>query len=209
MGVMAVMIAVAVVLAVALVVVLKVTTQLIEICMPNELVVVSGRQQSNGDAFRIVAGGRTLRIPPLENAERISLNAIPIDGKDSNAYSKGNIPLSITFIASVAVSAEPSTARNAIERFLGRDSTEIARVAKETIEGHLRGVVSEHKPEELVADQMEMARKLVEECADDFAKLGLEIDVLLLGTIEDEVGYLQGLADAAIAQAQGAQPGGQ
>ena len=83
-----------------------------------------------------------MRIPLLERVDRMSLLSIPIDLKVANAYSKGGIPLRVHAIANVKVSSDPRVVGNAIERFLGRDPAEIARVAKESLEGHLRGVLA-------------------------------------------------------------------
>jgi Uncharacterized protein conserved in bacteria len=121
------------------------------ICPPNQVVIFSGRKRKLADGsqvgYRVVLGGRSVRIPILERVDRMSLLSIPIDLKVSNAYSKGGIPLRVHAIANVKVSSDPRVVGNAIERFLGRDPAEIARVAKESLEGHLRGVLANMTPE--------------------------------------------------------------
>ena len=50
--------------------------------------------------------------------------------------------------------------RNADERFLGRDRAELRSVAKETLEGTLRGVLATLTPEEVNEDRLKFAESL-------------------------------------------------
>ncbi len=173
------------------------------ICPPNQVVIFSGRKRKLADGsqvgYRVVLGGRSVRIPILERVDRMSLLSIPIDLKVSNAYSKGGIPLRVHAIANVKVSSDPRVVGNAIERFLGRDPAEIARVAKESLEGHLRGVLANMTPEEVNEDRLKFATGLVDEAEGDFRKLGLTLDTLKIQNISDEANYLANIGRARIA----------
>jgi flotillin len=80
---------------------------LIVICLPNEMVVITGRNRTMSDGrqvgYRLLHGGRTLRIPIVERVSRVDLTTIPIDVTVRNAYSKGGIPLIVQGIANVKV----------------------------------------------------------------------------------------------------------
>ena len=173
------------------------------ICPPNQVVIFSGRKRKRADGsqvgYRVVLGGRSVRIPILERVDRMSLLSIPIDLKVANAYSKGGIPLRVHAIANVKVSSDPRVVGNAIERFLGRDPAEIARVAKESLEGHLRGVLANMTPEEVNEDRLKFATGLVDEAEGDFRKLGLTLDTLKIQNISDEANYLANIGRARIA----------
>jgi len=173
------------------------------ICPPNQVVIFSGRKRKLADGsqvgYRVVLGGRSVRIPILERVDRMSLLSIPIDLKVANAYSKGGIPLRVHAIANVKVSSDPRVVGNAIERFLGRDPAEIARVAKESLEGHLRGVLANMTPEEVNEDRLKFATGLVDEAEGDFRKLGLTLDTLKIQNISDEANYLANIGRARIA----------
>ena len=173
------------------------------ICPPNQVVIFSGRKRKLADGsqvgYRVVLGGRSVRIPILERVDRMSLLSIPIDLKVSNAYSKGGIPLRVHAIANVKVSSDPRVVGNAIERFLGRDPMEIARVAKESLEGHLRGVLANLTPEEVNEDRLKFATGLVDEAEGDFRKLGLTLDTLKIQNVSDEANYLANIGRARIA----------
>lgn len=200
-------------LASALVVLVAVLKSFLYICKPNEILIFSGRQYQLEDGssmgYRIVTGGRALRIPLFETIERMDLTTIPIDVSINNAYSKGGIPLKVHAIANVKVSSNPQIVTNAVERFLGRDPAEIKRVAKETLEGHLRGVLANLTPEEVNEDRLKFANTIREDVTEDFDRLGLHLDTLKVQSVSDDVEYLDSigreqianvLRDAAIAE---------
>ena len=148
---------------------------MIQVCRPNELLVYSGRKRALTDGttvgYRVVHGGWAFLVPLLEKVERIDLRTMPIEIQITNAYAKGGIPLDVHAIANVKVSSAANNVGNAIERFLGQDPAEIRRVAKETLEGHLRGVLARMTPEEVNEDRLKFADELVHEAADEARNL--------------------------------------
>ncbi len=189
--------------AVALGILSALARSIVVICPPNQVVIFSGRKRKLADGsqvgYRVVLGGRSVRIPLLEQVDRMSLLSIPIDLKVANAYSKGGIPLRVHAIANVKISSDPKVVGNAIERFLGRDPAEIARVAKESLEGHLRGVLANLTPEEVNEDRLKFATGLVDEAEADFRKLGITLDTLKIQNVSDEANYLASIGRARIA----------
>jgi flotillin len=79
---------------------------------------------------------------------------------------------------------------NAVERFLGRPTEYIQKLAKETLEANLRGVLATLTPEEVNEDRLKFAQTLIEEADEDMRTLGLDLDVLKIQNVTDEVGYL-------------------
>ncbi len=187
--------------------------QFIYVCRPNELLIFSGRKHRIEDGsergYRVVHGGTAFRIPVLEKVDRMELTTIPIDTRVQSAYSKGGIPLHVHAIANVKISSDAAIRGEAIERFLGRSTDDIQRVAKETLEGHLRGVLARMTPEEVNEDRLKFAQELLFEAREDFDKLGLHLDTLKIQSVTDDVSYLDSigreglanvLADAEIAE---------
>ncbi|MEY4519385.1 MAG: hypothetical protein RLZZ499_1985, partial [Cyanobacteriota bacterium] len=123
------------------------------VCKPNEVVILSGRKRKTVSGqevgYRVLTGGRGIRIPILETVKRIDVTTMPVTVKVTNAYAKGGTPLDIQAIANVKISSDPQVVGNAIERFLDQDRQEIIRVARENLEGNLRGVVATLTPEQL------------------------------------------------------------
>ena len=203
------------VLAVVILAILASVRSLIIICPPNRVAVISGRSRQLSDGrtvgYRAIRGGRTLRVPLLERVSWMELNTIPIEVSVQNAYSRGAIPLHVQGIANVKVSSVEGLLQNSVERFLEVPQSEIANIAKETLEANLRGVLATLTPEEVNEDRLKFAQTLIEEADDDIKTLGLELDVLKIQNVTDEVGYLDSvgrrqtaevLKEARVAEAQ-------
>jgi flotillin len=164
---------------------------LIEICQPNEVLVFSGAANSRG--YDIVHSGRKVRIPLIHRVDRIDVTNMPIDLNVTNAYSKGGIPLSVRGVANVKVGTRAPLIDNAVERFLGMPREQIMQIAKETLEGNLRGVLATLTPEEVNNDRLKFAQSLLEEAERDLRDIGLELDTLKIQSVSDERGYLDSI----------------
>ena len=191
-------VAVTVVLAIALVLIS--IRAFIVICPPNLVAVISGRSKEGESGYRVLRGGRTLRIPLLEKVDWMELNTIAIDVSVQNAYSKGAIPLSVQAVGNVKISSREGVLDNAIERFLGRPTEYVQKIAKETLEANLRGVLATLTPEEVNEDRLKFAQTLIDEADDDMRTLGLDLDVLKIQNVTDEVDYLDSVGRRRTAQ---------
>ncbi|MCB9672493.1 MAG: flotillin family protein [Alphaproteobacteria bacterium] len=185
------------------VVLVFIAKQFLFVGKPNELLIFSGQSHKLEDGstigYRVVHGGWSWRIPLLEKVDRMPLTTLPIELQIQNAYSKGGIPLAVHAIANVKVSSHKRTRNNAIERFLGRDVSEIRQVAKESLEGHLRGIVAQMTPEEVNEDRLKFAEELVDEAGEDLTKLGLTLDTLKVQSVSDDVQYLDSIGRERLA----------
>ncbi len=107
MGVVASFAFVGLVLAV---VIYQVLVNLIYICSPNEVLVFSGGQGVTGAGkkvgYRVVKGGRALRIPFFEQVDRLDLTNMNIEVGVAGAFSKGGIPLNIEGIANTKIAGQ-------------------------------------------------------------------------------------------------------
>ena len=175
----------------------------IQICKPNEILILSGRKRRTKEGqtvgYRVIFGGRAIPIPIIETTKTMDLRTMPVPVEVRNAYSKGGTPLNIQAIANVKVSNDPKVVGNAIERFLDRDRSEITRVARETLEGNLRGVVATLTPEQLNEDRLQFAERIAEDVSRDLAKLGLQLDILKIQSVSDDVDYLNSIGRKQIA----------
>jgi len=168
-------------------------SRIIYICPPNEVLIFSGGHHRLGDrqiGYRVVQGGRGIRVPLIEVVDRMDLTNMIIELRVQGAYSKGGIPLNVQGVANVKVSSKALQLANAIERFLGMTREQIMEVARETLEGNLRGVLSTLTPEEVNQDREKFAGELLHEADHDLARLGLELDTLKIQHVSDDKGYL-------------------
>lgn len=185
-------------------IILSIIKNFLYICPPNQVLIFSGgsrERMPDGSwrGFRPVFSGRAWRKPFVEKVSRMSLNIMEVPIHVRGAYSKGGIPLAVEAIANVKISSNLALIGNAIERFLDRDPEEIRRVAKETLEGHLRGVLAKLTPEEVNEDRLKFADELSRESEDDLSKLGIHLDTLKIQHVSDDVKYLDSIGREAIA----------
>jgi len=168
----------------------------LRICHPNEILVFSGRKRRLKDGteagYRVIKGGRGLRIPIVESVTKLPLNIIPIDLELTGALTSGVIPINIQAMANVKIAgSEQEGLSNALERFLGKNISDISQVAKETIEGSLRGVLAALTPEEANSNRLSFAERVAAEARTDLMRLGLVLDTLKIKHISDDQGYLE------------------
>jgi flotillin len=194
-----------VVLALILLVILTIKN-LIVIVPPNIAAVITGRkriaEEGGTVGYRTVMGGRTMRIPIIEQVNWLSLSTIPLELSVEDAFSKGNIPLTVKAIANVKIASDPEAVfNNAVERLLGKNISQIEALARETLTGNLRGVLAKLTPEEVNEDRLGFAKHLSDEADHDLKKLGLQLDVLKIQHVADRVGYLAAIGEKRTAEA--------
>jgi flotillin len=163
---------------------------------PNEALVFSGRPtlvEGKRVGYRVIKGGRGYRFPLIEAVDQLDLTNMIVDLQVHNAYSKGGIPLTIVGVANLKISGHQPGLGHAIERFMGMGRDEIMKIAKDTLEGNLRGVLSQLTPEAVNVDKIAFAEKLLEEAEHDLTKLGLTLDTLKIQSVSDEVKYLDSI----------------
>jgi flotillin len=106
--------------------------------------------------------------------------------------------------------SEEDGLNNALERFLGRNVTDISQIARETLEGSLRGVLATLTPEEANSQRLQFAEKVTTEARSDLQNLGLVLDTFKIQDLSDSEGYLDAIGrrknaevrrDATIAEA--------
>ena len=169
---------------------------LLLVSSPNEALILSGGTHTTEGkqvGYRSIRGGRAVRIPLLERVDRMDLSNVPVDIAVKGAYSKGGIPLNIQGVAQIKLPGEEPRLSNAVERFLGRSRQEIAAVARETLEGNVRGVLAQLTPEQVNQDKAEFANKLLEEAEHDMTRMGLVLDTLKIQNVTDDANYLNSI----------------
>ncbi|MCB9673606.1 MAG: flotillin family protein [Alphaproteobacteria bacterium] len=175
---------------------LSLANNLLYICEPNEVLVFSG---TGPQGFRIIKGGRGWRVPLIERVDRLDLTNMIIEVNVSGAYSKGGIPLNVQGVANVKIDGHDAL-NNAVERLLSKPREEVVRMAKDVLEGNLRGVLSQLTPEEVNTDKIAFAQQLLEEADHDLAKLGLKLDTMKIQNVHDDRGYLDSIGRKSSAE---------
>src|SRR3569623_1443665 len=177
---------------------------LLRICRPNEILIFSGGKHRTEDGrsvgYRVVFGGRGVVNPLTERVSRMDVSLIAVPIAVQGAYSEGGIPLNVQGVANVKVSSKTEQLANAVERFLGMNRDQIMAIARETLEGNLRGVLSTLTPEEVNTDREMFAGELLHEADHALARLGLELDTLKIQHVSDDKGYLGSIGRRSTAE---------
>jgi flotillin len=193
---MAPILALAVIALIAVIAIVLVLKNVLYVCQPNEVLIFSGRnRQVDGRTigYRIIKGGRTFRVPLLETVDRMDLTNMIIELTVRNAYSKGGIPLTVQGVANIKIPGEEPLIHASLERLLGMSRADIMRIARETLEGNLRGVLATLTPEQVNQDKEAFAQKLTDEAEHDLTNIGLVLDTLKIQNVTDDVGYLDSI----------------
>jgi flotillin len=170
----------------------RIARNLLYICGPSEVLVFSGIGDGER-GYRVIKGGRGWRVPLIERVDRIDISNMIIDVAVQNAYSDGGIPLTVQGVANVKIAGHDPALSNAVERLLGKSRDEVMKVAKEVLEGTLRGVLSRLTPEMVNEDKISFAEKLLDEAERDLSRLGLMLDTMKIQNVHDERGYLDSI----------------
>ena len=109
----------------SLLVLAMILKRMIYICPPNAVLIFSGGHRRLGTedrtiGYRVVQGGRGVRIPLIEVVDRMDLTNMLIELRVQGSYSKGGIPLNVQGIANVKVSC--SAKPRARKRFWPRST---------------------------------------------------------------------------------------
>lgn len=186
--------------------ILAIWIKLLKICRANEVFVISGGRHRDAEGkecgYRIIKGGKALILPLWERLDRLDLTNMIIDVRVKGAYSKGGIPINVQGVANVKIPGQGPTLTHAVMRLLGKDRIEIMAIAKDTLEGNLRGVMAKLTPEQLNEDKIKFAQLLMDEAEEDLHKLGLTLDTLKIQNVWDEVGYLDSIGRIRNAEVQ-------
>ncbi len=174
---------------------------------PNHALIVSGGSAQP----KLKVGGRMFVLPILQRAQMISLEVMTLQVNTARVYTKEGVSVSVDGVAQVKVGRSEEAIRTAAEQFLGKNATQIAEVALQTLEGQQRAILGTMTVEDIYRDRVAFAEQVRDVAATDMTNMGLEIVSFSIRDIQDEQGYLEALGvrrtaevkrDAAIGEAQ-------
>jgi len=178
---------------------------------PDEALIVFGRKKLIGakvrdekgeaEGFRIVRGGGTFVWPAWEHHEILSLRMMTLDLDLEHVYTVQGIPINVKAVAQVKVKGDIPNIRRAAEGFLGVPADNVQATIKETVAGHLRGIIGTLTVEELYRDQKSFQEKVREEAHLDLDGMGFEFKSFVFRQIQDDEGYLNALGQPKIQEA--------
>ncbi|HEX7186312.1 MAG TPA: SPFH domain-containing protein [Thermoanaerobaculia bacterium] len=162
---------------------------------PNEVIVVSGRGQ-----VKFITGGADMVIPLFHTWNSLSLEVMTLDVTTPEVYTSQGVPIAVDGVAQIKIKKDEGSLQAAAERFLGMPPQAIAKIALETVQGHLRGILGTLTVENIYMSRDQFAQKVQEISAGDLANMGLGIDSFTIRDIRDKHGYLEALGKPRIAE---------
>jgi flotillin len=178
---------------------------------PDEALIVYGRRKLFGTkvrddsgevtGLRIVRGGGTFVWPAWEQYEFLSLRMMTLDIDLQHVYTVQGIPINVRAVAQVKIKGDVTHVRRAAEGFLGLPADQIQSTIKETVAGHLRGIIGTLTVEELYRDQKRFQESVREEAHLDLEGMGFEFKSFVFQAIQDDEGYLNALGQPKIQEA--------
>jgi flotillin len=178
---------------------------------PDEALIVFGRRKLLGkkfrsekgeiEGFRIIRGGGTFVWPAWEQYEVLSLRMMTLEIDLPHVYTVQGIPINVKAVAQVKVQGDINHIRRAAEGFLGMPVDDVQATIKETVAGHLRGIVGTLTVEELYREQKSFQDKVRDEAHTDLEGMGFEFRSFVFQAIQDDEGYLNALGQPKIQEA--------
>jgi flotillin len=162
---------------------------------PNEVIVVSGRGR-----VKFITGGADMVIPLFHTWNNLSLEVMTLDVTTPEVYTSQGVPILVDGVAQIKIKKDEASLHAAAERFLGKPPQEIAKIALETVQGHLRAILGTLSVEDIYKNRDQFAQKVQEISAGDLANMGLGIDSFTIRDIRDKHGYLEALGKPRIAE---------
>jgi flotillin len=162
---------------------------------PNEVIVVSGRGR-----IKFISGGADMVVPLFHTWNRLSLEVMTLEVTTPEVYTSQGVPVAVDGVAQIKIKKDEASLHAAAERFLGKEPEEIAKIALETVQGHLRGILGTLTVETIYMSRDQFAQKVQEISAGDLANMGLGIDSFTIRDVRDKHGYLEALGKPRIAE---------
>ena len=172
---------------------------------PNKAAVLYGRKNKGavvGDVkgYRLITGGGVFKIPFLEEVQFMDLSNRVINIRVDNAPNKDGVMTTVEGVANTKFSSDKQLLEIAVERFLGKQETQIDAIIFQNLEGHLRSVVGKMTIEDLIGDKQKLNLAVLEDASEDFKKLGITVDSLNIQNITDKDGYIINLGKKRTAE---------
>jgi len=175
---------------------------------PNQVLVISGRRRALVGAdgkresvgYRIRVGGGAFVWPIFERVDTLSLELMTLEVKTPEVYTEQGVPIMVDGVAQIKVQGTDLAIRAASERFLGMSRQEIANIALQTLEGHLRAILGTLTVEQVYKNRDMFAQRVQEVSSGDLVNMGLVSDSFTIRDIRDSQGYLDALGKPRTAQ---------
>ncbi len=155
----------------------------------NEALIRSGRAAPGAGAavgLKVVRGGGLIVLPLFHKLGKLKLTARQINVNLADAVTRQGIKVAVQGVATFKIGADEESIRNAAERFLDSDDSQVDSIVKNVLEGSLRSIVGTLTVEELNLDRQKFQQAVQEAAKGDLSTSGLLIDSFTIQAIGGE-----------------------
>src|SRR6476620_9918892 len=175
---------------------------------PNSVAVFYGRKYEYTGAdgvaqtrgFHILTGGGKILLPIFENYQLMSTAAFQVEITEHNIPSAKNVGIDVHCVATCRMSNVPEDLANAVTAFLGKDEQYVKTFLQEILKGHMRSIIGKLEIDQLLRQRDEFNRQVLNESAEEFKRLGVQIITLVIQEVKDAHGFIAALGKQAIAE---------
>jgi flotillin len=166
-------------------------------CASNQVLVIYGSKQKNGNSAKYIHGGGAFVIPLIQDFQYLSLKPMSIEVDLKEALSLNNIRVNVPSTFTVAISPQSELLENAGQRLLGLTDAVIQEQAKDIALGQLRLVIASMTIEEINQDREKFQTAINANVAEELTKIGLQVINVNIRDITDESGYIDAIGQKA------------
>src|SRR5512142_349990 len=180
----------------ALIVLMGILARMYRKAGPNEALIVYGFRGP-----RVITGNGTVIFPMIENCRELSLELMSFDvAPQQDLYTKQGVAVTVEAVAQIKVKSDQESIMTAAEQFLTKEPPQREALIRLVMEGHLRGIIGQLTVEEIVKQPEMVADRMRSTCADDVAKMGLEVVSFTIKEVRDKNQYIENMGRPDIAR---------
>jgi len=168
------------------------------VCGPNEAMIKYGCGSSEPE---YVSGGRLWVWSCFQQLKSISLQTMTLSISSNNVYTKLGVAVSCIGVAQVKVDGRNvEMIKSAANHFLNKSTSQIQKMALETMEGHQRAIMGNLTVEQIYRDRRSFQKAVFETASADLINMGLLVVSYTLKDVKDSNGYLAALGKTRTAE---------
>jgi flotillin len=175
---------------------------------PNAVAVFFGRkykyQTEDGAVgergFLVLTGGGKVLWPIFERYQLMSTAAFQVEISEHNIPSAKNVGIDVHCVATCRMSNVPEDLANAVTAFMDKDEQYVRTFLQEILKGHMRSIIGKLEIDQLLRQRDEFNRQVLNESAEEFKRLGVQIITLVIQEVKDAHGFIEALGKQAIAE---------
>lgn len=163
---------------------------------PDEALIVFGV----GGTHVVTGGGRVV-WPLVQTSKKLSLELMSFDVIPANElYTSQGVSVMVEAVAQIKVKDDPESITTASIQFLNKSEEERQSMIKLVMEGHLRGIVGTLTVEQIVKEPEMVQSQMLQTCAADLIKMGLEVRSFTIKNVKDRNDYIVNMGKPEIAR---------